>query len=254
MAPERCTGATVREDICKVKQSNMTISMKLLLIVLSSLISVAAVYVVTWLSDYEIGDVSGMVYVVIAAPLIGLIVGILLRVLRRTLFDATNILLGVVIFTVCILLFHWVALQTGWIGGWYKLPSKSVGLMRESDSDLRRLLEHQNENIREITWVEFVRRAQANPKLLIEYVEAQKRIDPQNYIDYNQTYRAVTALAEIKAPQAIPYLNDMLASNRFIIITKGTSKIMKFNSRIVAKRLLKEYYGIETTVPTEQPV
>lgn len=237
-----------------MNQANRTLSMKFMLIVLSSLISVAAVYVVAWLSNYEIGDVSGIVYIVLAAPLTGLIVSIIvLMVLRRPLFGDAKILLGVAIFTVCIFLFHWLALQTGWIGGWYKLPSNSTELMSKSNSDLRTLLEHQNENIREIAWVEFIRRGQSNPKLLIDYVEALKRKHPQNYIDYNQTDRVVTALAEIKAPQATTYLNDMLTSNSFIMITRGTSKIMRFNSRIVAKRLLNEYYSIETTVPTEQP-
>jgi hypothetical protein len=221
-----------------------------LIIVTGGLLSISITYAVTWLSSYEIGDVSGIIYLVAIAPTVGVIVGLML-VLWRPFITKPLGILGAVFLLIALSVFHWLALQEGWIGGWYKLSTQEIS-SDLSDSELRSLLSKKNENLRESAWDEFANRSLDRPQLLIGYMEALRRDSPRTYVDDERTHRAVTLLAEQRAPQAVPYLREMLTSNQATILTRGQSKILKFNSRALAKRLLEEHYGILSDVPVEQ--
>jgi len=123
-----------------------------------------------------------------------------------------------------------------------------------SSEELGQTIFNYNSEVRSVAYAEIEKRGSTASNILINVIEQNKKGEPTKYIDMYSTHEAISILSKQKDKRAIPTLEEMTKSSEYgYIEDKGTTKVF-YPTRGFAKKLLKKYFGIESSVETEKLV
>ena len=205
-------------------------------------VSIGTAIAVTRASNFEVGDVGGVLYCYVATPILAFVIAaIAIAILpgRVSWSRAAGVLallgLGSAVA-------HVAALRARAIGGTYVVP-KSFHPAAMSLDHLAKAVWDRNDAIRYRAWEELERRGQSAADTVWNVIEEARRRLGASYVESVATANGAFLLAGLKDVRVIPVLKD-IATTTYVSSPEdsATGRIWK------ATQLLKEQFGIDLKV------
>lgn len=219
--------------------------MVLFLCILSAFFSWIALNAIVIINNYEIGDFNGFLYENAFSPLLGAAAALILSFLFSGWASKIKFI-GTVCFLSLLLSIttHYTMFSTGLIGGWFEIDKTDRSLESLSVSELLDVSSSRNPNVAYSAWQEFLRRGSEDNKLLVNYLSDQKNNFSKEYANAMRNVQVAEVLAKSKNKEVVPYLEDMLSSEKFVEVKNPDGSVEKlYPIRKYAKGYLAEYFG-----------
>lgn len=223
--------------------------------VISGLLAVGAAYVVAILNNYNIGGVSGVVW--LACSFLGgcffsLIAMLLLP--EQVFRIPKEFAILIIIIIISLFIHQWGISSTylGFYGSYYLPPGFSTVNM--SNEELEKLVFNRNNEIGSQAFLELEKRGAKASDSLMHIIQRNMTVAPDVFVDMYTTQEAVRMLAAQKDKRALPILQEMLKSSEYHDSDYMGTHTTFYPTRIFAKKMLKKYFGIESNVETEKRI